>query len=350
MLIFLKEILLQILIWSLNLIDQIMEILSKDLFWDNYLYEQEKISDVELFLKYSFINNLFFNICILTISLMAIFSIVAIIKVILTNKGSLTSIIGRFFIMIFSIIIVVIGITMSIVFSNVLLRTINDYFNIDFSFKISNFIFEQCVGEWYNDYSVNEIDFRKVKVNELLGDYLAEESLYPKKWILNGMINPYSFSYFESIISSTIVLISLMIVIVTIIKRVYEIILLYITMPFMIASVPLDDGVRIKVWIEKFIGKIIIAHISIIIINLFYFLFPFISQFSILDLSEAAYKTFKLLMLSAFAICMPLSQKLIINIFNNNNNSYQTVVNIHNEQKYLQDNNLAINNHRFIEK
>lgn len=350
MLIFFKEWVLQIIIWSLNLIDKIIEIFSYTISLDTFIFQFDTINSVEYFLKHSIISNLFSSIFILTISFIGLFSIVTIIKIMITNRNSLSNVIGKFLLSIFSIMIVLLTATMGIVLSNVLLKVINNMFNIDVTLKLSNLIFDLCVGEWLNDYSINEIDLNTITVDKLLGDYTESSNLFPVAWQNNGMIHPQQFLYLPGLITTTIVLISFILVIIKLIKRVYEIILLYLVMPLSVSTIPLDNGERLKCWTEYFINKLIIAHISVLTINLYHFMLPIVLEFSIPTITKTADNIFKLMILSAFSISIHIGQKIIENIFKNTNNKTTNIFNLFHKHQYLPIHYYRENsNHRFIE-
>jgi hypothetical protein len=105
-------------------------------------------------------------------------------------------------------------------------------------------------------------------------------------------------------------LISLLILVIRLIKRVYELIVLYLAIPISLSSIPIDDGMVFKNWLEVFIKRFIVLYSSILIINLFFFMFPVINEFSIEN--EEVKQLFKLLIIMGSVISLVFGQ----NIFN----------------------------------
>lgn len=350
MLIFFKEWLLQIIIWSLNLIDKIIEIFSHTISLETFIFQFDTINSIEYFLKHSMINNLFSTIFVLTISFIGLFSIITIIKIMITNRNSLSNAIGKFLLAIFSIMIVLLTTIMAIILSNVLFKIMNNMFNIDSTLKLSNLVFELCVGEWLNDYSINEIDFNTITVEKLLGNYIENSNVFPVAWQNNGMIHPEKFLYLPGIITTIIILFSFIFTIIKLIKRVYDVILLYLIMPLSVSTIPLDNGERLKGWTEYFINKLMITHVSILTINLYHFMLPIVLEFTIPNITKSADDIFKLMILSAFSISIPLGQKLIDNILKKVNSQKTNIINLFNKHQYLPIHYYRENsNHRFNE-
>lgn len=350
MLIFFKEWLLQIIIWSLNLIDKILEIFSHTISLDTFWFQFDTVNSIEYFLEHSIINNLFSHILILTIIFIGVFSIITIIKTMITDRNTLFNVIGKFLLAIFSIMIVLLVATMAIILSNVLFRMINNMFNIDATLKISNLVFELCVDEWLNDYSINEIDFNTITIDKLFGDYVTNNNVFPIAWQNNGMINPEKFLFLPGIITTIIILFSFLFIIIKLIKRIYEVILLYLIMPISVSTIPLDNGERLKKWTECFINKLTITHVNILTINLYHFMLPIVLEFTIPNITKSADNIFKLMVLSAFTLSVPLGQKLIGHILKRVNNPTNNIFNLFTKHQYLPIHYYRGNsNHRFSE-
>ena len=193
----------------------------------------------------------------------------------LTNKQNISSIISKFFTSMITTLIVSIIFIIIISISNVLLNLLINILNIDQSQNISKLIFDNCVVNYFNYYSINEIDFSTITTSNLLGSYSFNNNLiYPSSWDLNGMINPNNFRYLPSLITSIIVLTSLLISIITLIKRIYKIVLLYIILPLSLSTIPLDDGLRFNNWRREFLKQLLIIFSITFSLNIFYLLLP----------------------------------------------------------------------------
>ena len=74
--------------------------------------------------------------------------------------------------------------------------------------------------------------------------------IWPTSWKCNGMVNPNTFMYLPALIAGIALTIALIIAVLNLAKRVYEIVFTYFTMPISMSTLPLDDGARFKNWRE----------------------------------------------------------------------------------------------------
>ncbi len=127
--------------------------------------------------------------------------------------------------------------------------------------KLSTAIFNACVGEWLKGYSASNIDVTSLTVSQILGGYNAALfGIWPTSWKCNGMVNPNTFMYMPALIAGIALAIALIMAVLNLAKRVYEIVFVYFTMPVAMSTLPLDDGARFKNWREMFVTKIIFAY------------------------------------------------------------------------------------------
>ena len=81
------------------------------------------------------------------------------------------------------LLVVILG----ILISNSLLTLVAEIFQIGNTTKLSNALFNACVGEWLNGFSVAEIDITNCSVSQILGDYNATAlGIWPTSWKCNG--------------------------------------------------------------------------------------------------------------------------------------------------------------------
>lgn len=100
-------------------------------------------------------------------------------------------------------------------------------------------------------------------------------------WKCNGMVNPNTFLFLPAMIASVGLGIALLIAIVNLAKRIYEIVILYFVMPVSVSTLSLDDGARFKIWRETFISKIVVAYGTVFSVNVFILILPIISAMKI---------------------------------------------------------------------
>lgn len=321
MLIYFQEIVLTIIIWILRMIQGLIEICNSVLGIDTLMYNNEKMNMLEYIINDSRITNIFWIIFIITIFLCSIFAIVSIIKNAITTHDFLTNIIGKYILSIISIMIVLILIFIIVIITNIFMDLILSLFNIDVDINISKKIFDYCVNNWFNDYSINEINIFTVSTKQLLGDYKQESYLViPSEWLYNGMINPDDFAYLPALICGSIVLLSFIYSVIIIFKRIYEIIFLYIIMPITMAIISIDNGARFKIWIEEFITKIITIFIVILSVQLFLIITPILLKIKLLNnISLYGQSLFKLCLISGGALFNITAIKIVNKIINNKN-------------------------------
>lgn len=121
--------------------------------------------------------------------------------------------------------------------------------------------------------------------------------------------------YFPAMIASIGVVIVLIIAALNLAKRVYEIVLMYIIMPASMATLPLDDGARFKVWRETFITKIIIAYGTIFAVNVFILLLPIVTKMRIPGMGDFGNTMFVIFMIIGGAMVIPAGQALFARLF-----------------------------------
>ncbi len=329
MVIFFQEIVLMIIIWLLRTISTLSELFNSLLGIQSIHYQNNEIDLLKYFLSDSKINNIFSSIFIITIFLCAIFIIISIIKNAINNKYNVSLIIGKYIISLISSLIVLILFLVIFIISNSLLNLIINIFNINLDNNIANLIFNYSVNNWFSGYSINEIDLYTINTKELLGEYINESYLiFPKQWKYNGMINPDTFSYIPCLITTSLILYSYIHCFIKIVKRIYNIVLLYIIIPIPISIYPLDDGIRFKQWKEQFIKEIIVIFTIILSFNIFIIFIPLITRLNLNNsISIYGKNVFKLFLLSGGALFISSSISLINKIFTSPNiNKLKTVL------------------------
>lgn len=60
----------------------------------------------------------------------------------------------------------------------------------------------------------------------------------------------------------------------TFVKRIFDVMLLYIGSPLMISTMPLDDGTRFKQWRDMLISKVLSAYAIVLTVNLYFMIVP----------------------------------------------------------------------------
>lgn len=316
MLIFLQEIGLQLILWMLQLIDGIMEIFSAISGVATVNYHGEQVNIIELLIGDSTVGAIFWCIFILAVGLTCIFTIVALVKNMIANNKNISTIVGKFFLALLGTMAMLAVVFLGIMISGALLQLLAKIFQIGNTTKLSNAIFNACVGNWINGYSINGLNITSLSVRDIFGGYNAALfGVWPTSWKCNGMVNPNTFMYLPGLIAGVALCIALIVATLNLAKRVYEIIFLYFCMPVSMSTLALDDGARFKNWREQFVTKIILAYGAVLAVNLFALILPFISQMSLPNVSGFGNAMFTIFMIVGGALIIPAGQTLFARIF-----------------------------------
>ena len=317
MLIFFQELIMQVFLWILRAIDGIMELFSALSGITKINFKGEQINLVEFLVGDSTISKVFWCVFILAIGLGCMFAIIALVKNMIANNRNISTIVGKFFLAMLGTLVMLIVVILGIIISNSLLVLIAEIFNIDTSVRLSETLFNICVGDWLNGYSVAEIDFNTITVRDILGEYDPNTvfGVFPTSWKMNGMVNPNTFMYFPALLMVFGVGFALIKAIAKLVKRVYELIFMYVTMPMFMSTLPLDDGARFRTWRETFVTKVVLTYGTVFSVSIFALILPMISSMQIDGISEFGNKLFQIFMLIGGTIMIPTGQALFSKLF-----------------------------------
>ena len=314
MLIFFQQLCLLLFLWLLKLVDGLMEIFSAISGITDVMYKGEKVNIIEFLAGDSTVNTIFWCIFILAIGLTCIFTIAALIKNMINSQRNVSTIVGKFFLALLGTMAMLTVLFLIILISNSLLVLVSQIFQIGNTTKLSSALFNACAGDWINGYSVSEFDISRLGVKEIFGDYTTG-FVFPDKWKYNGMVNPDKFLYLPSLIAGVALAIALVVAVLNLAKRVYEIIFMYFVMPMSMSTLPLDDGARFKTWRETFITKIVIAYGTVFSVNIFVLLLPLITRMRIDEISGFGNSMFLIFMIVGGAMVIPAGQALFCKLF-----------------------------------
>lgn len=316
MLIFLQELCLQLFLWMLKLIDGIMEIFSSISGVTNVRYNGKQVNMLELLVGDSTISAIFWCIFILAIGLACIFTIVGLVKNMVANNRNISSIVGKFFLSILGTMAMLSVVFIGILIANTLLQLLAKIFQVGNTTKLSNALFNACVGNWLNGYNINNVNITSLSVADIFGGYKAALfGVWPTTWKCNGMVNPNTFLYLPSMIASIALCVALIMSILNLAKRIYEIIYMYFCMPVAMSTLPLDDGARFKNWREQFVTKIILAYGAVLAVNIFVLILPLIQRMSLPGIGSFGNSIFLIFMIVGGAMLIPSGQTLFARLF-----------------------------------
>lgn len=316
MLIFIQELGLQLFLWMLQLIDGLMEIFSAISGVTNVNYHGQQVNMLEFLAGDSTVAAVFWCIFILSVGLTCIFTIVGLVKNMVANNRNVSTIVGKFFLALLGTLAMLAVVFLGILIANSLLQLLAKIFQVQNTAKLSNAIFDACVGDWVNGHSINGINITSYSVGDIFGGYkTALFGIWPTTWKNNGMVNPNTFMYLPALIAGVALLIALIIAVLNLAKRIYEIIFLYFCMPVSMSTLPLDDGAKFKNWREMFVTKIILAYGAVLSVNIFVLLLPFIQQMQVQGAGGFANAIFLIFMIIGGAMIIPAGQTLFARLF-----------------------------------
>lgn len=85
--------------------------------------------------------------------------------------------------------------------------------------------------------------------------------------------NPGKFDYF-GFYTGIFVLVIMVICLITLIKRLFELVILYMVSPYFVAMMPLDDGEKFREWFSMFLGKLFTGYGSLVALKVYLMLMP----------------------------------------------------------------------------
>ncbi len=316
MLIFLQELVLQLFLWLLQLIDGILEIFSAISGVATVTYHGEQVNLIELLVGDSTVGAIFWCIFILAVGLSCIFAIVGLVKNMVVNNRTVSGVVGKFFLSLLGTMAMLVVVVLGILIANSVLQLIANIFQISNTTKLSTALFDACAGDWINGYSKAEFDVSSLTVRDIFGDYNAALfGIWPTSWKCNGMVDPNKFLYFPSLVASIALGIAMIVAIVNLAKRIFEIVFLYLVMPVSMSTLAADDGARFKIWRETFITKVVLAYGAVFSVNVFVLILPLLSQMSIDGIGGFGNSLFLIFMIIGGAMVIPAGMTLFARLF-----------------------------------
>lgn len=177
---------------------------------------------------------------------------------------------------------------------------------------------------WCDNYTAEDLDW-SYSPDKVFGVYnkgLFGDEQEDLGYSRSPMVRLQSFNFLTAYLVAAIMLISIFMLSVGLVKRLYDIVVLFICMPLVCGTIPLDDGARFRAWRETMMSKVLVAFGAVIAINVFYMMSGFIisAKFDALvlgsmSLDSKIYVVFKMIMLLGGAMCINGSQALIARIF-----------------------------------
>lgn len=162
----------------------------------------------------------------------------------------------------------------------------------------------------YIYYTPADLDFSSMKPDQIFGVHKKTLGLFEdgsKPYTRSAMVELESFNMWTAYLVAVIMLVVIIWSMLGLVKRVFDITFLFLALPLVSATIPLDDGAKFKTWRDTVISKIILAFGVVFSINIFLLMLPIIQQIDFVALGWSAAIT------TVFKIFLMLGGALAIN-------------------------------------
>lgn len=224
------------------------------------------------------IKKVFLTITIIGFILLVIFTCISTIKTNYQEKQNLKTVLMKSFHALIIIFIIPITIMSGILLANSVMGAINQ--SMQNSLQSGNGLigghFLVTIGSeaYIGDESLRE-EIESRFISGIL-DYSSLDDV--KKYYKITSLN-----YVIGIVGSTVILVMFVLSALTFVRRIFDVVLLYIVSPISISTIPLDEGNRFRVWKEMLISKILSAYGVILVMNLFFLIIPKVYEINFFD-------------------------------------------------------------------
>ncbi len=279
--------------------------------------QAQSVNLLEYVLTNSSVQTVFLVICGVSLFIAFCFTMVSIIKnSVVTKHKSHGKTVFQFLMTGISTMLTVFGLFAFIWLSSEVLVLIDYAFNIENSDTLGQTIMEICAGkdiDW-GDKAVNGFAFE--------GDGAFFGDLNPA-WMgilhdvntpgTNAQADITTFNFLVAAIVAVALIIVMIQAVIGLTGRIFNVVFLFLCAPIVIATVPLDDGARFKLWRETAISKVLLAYGTVIAVNVFILILPLITnnlRISGDNLPSLVNDLFRLVLILGGAFTIPAAQLL----------------------------------------
>ncbi len=263
------------------------------------------------------VQKVFFCVAGLSMFVAFVFTMIAICKnMVITNKKTVGKTTFQFLMTSFSVLITIYALFGFIYLANEILQIIDLSFNVtadDRNLTLGQKIMEICAGKeiyWNEAKNVNEIPFA-----DMFGLEKGWGIFYDLDKSSGGKADFSTFNFLLGTLASIGLIIVLVQAALSLTMRIFNIVFLYIAAPLCIATVPLDNGARFKLWRETTISKILLAYGNVIAVNVYILLLPLLTKLSISDKGTLVNMIFQTVLIVCGAMTIPGGQLLFARLF-----------------------------------
>lgn len=282
----------------------------------------ETVNLITFFMENPVILNAFFYIMIISVGILFFFTVAGIIKSMATSKRTVGKVVAEFGGSVLAFVLVWILFLGIVNVGNVVLVEINNALGGANDVTISQRIIDIAVDDngWRekNDgqkYSATDFPQNKrMTANEFFGNYtqhkwtrfekspgydieedgdgneiiVYDKDTYDKN--SQGMADLYQTDLFMLFALSLILFILVFVTLITLAKRVYDIVYLYLCMPLSVSTIPFDDGARFKLWHDATFSKLFSVYGTVIALNLYLISLSLLDQIHLSSGSETIFR------------------------------------------------------------
>jgi len=256
----------------------------KDIFYllcgiDPVTINGEKTDVLSSLLTSDSVKRAFLLIFLIGIILLIAFTVIAILKTSYQEKRSLTSVLkksGESFLIALLIPFTVLA---GVALTNTVMSSINAAMNPygETAHPLIGGQFLATIAEGCYKGSEEE--------SVVLGKFVTGELDYRDVGLVKSYFDIQGMNYLIGIIGAFVMLVMFVLSSLVFIQRIFDVVLLYLVSPISIATIPLDEGNRFKIWKDMMIGKILSAYGVILTMNLFFLIIPQVYSIKFFDSS-----------------------------------------------------------------
>lgn len=306
--IFFLKILMWLQIGLSRLVDMVMQLFSVFSGISTVKVDNQEESLLLYFLGNKTVINVFWAILVIGVICVFIFTIIAIVKNMVVIKKTVSQIVSKMFISIFSMIVVVGCLFSFVIGANCILAEIDVAFNQGANLTIGQQLFEASITKdaWAEntDFYVKDEDGVSRGMKEIFGtnedgsiknswDGVTPDKVFgkwdtslmfedqKKEEIINPIVQIDKYDFFIGLPSSIIISIVMFIAIMGLVTRLYDLVFIFLTSPLIMSTLPLDDGAKFKLWRETAISKTLLAYGTVFAVNIYIILLPIVNSIEI---------------------------------------------------------------------
>lgn len=180
---------------------------------------------------------------------------------------------------------------------------------------------------WRDNHTIEELSqmvqtngWSSISPDEVFGVHKKVLGLFEdadKDYKQDPMVEMETFNFLLAYLVVVIMLVAITWAMLGLVKRIYDLVLLFMALPLISATIPLDDGARFKQWRDSVVSKVILAYGVVLSINIFLLITPLINSISFDSLGWSAFveNLFKAFMLIGGALAINGGQLLFARLF-----------------------------------